>query len=400
MNCLSLLFFRLLLMLSKIIRPRSKSMMIQSRQLHRPILALLCLSLIIGCQKNRSESSTEQGIRTSRTAAIRYATDDVIQLDGERLSESDVLGRPHAIERVGDYLLVADFSGNPFAHILRAEDGTHVSSIEGRGEGPGEFQSIWSFDVGSNDAGVAWIYDMTSLRLTRINVSDYVEGAHALGDSLISFDIGFTLTAPHWLGDSLVVSPGFLNEEGRLAYLVPDQGTLHHVAGPSLPEHDGVPEAVRQHAYQAYMTTSPDRSSLALATRYADRIEIYDAEGDLEHIVEGPDGKMPVFEVATYRGEPTMQTTNQTWSGYLDIAADSSRIYALYAGKSRNETLSGAASRVHVLSWDGELVGVYELDAPVLGIALGDRSRTLYATQIAPHPAIVQYDLTRFNDTP
>jgi hypothetical protein len=138
--------------------------------------------------------------------------------------------------------------------------------------------------------------------------------------------------------------------------------------------------AVLQHAYQSRMVPRPDRKLLALATFYADQIEIYKADGTRKHLVTGPDAFTPAFEVGTYRGEPVRQSTDETRIGYLDLATTQEHIYALYSGLPTRKS-RGYGTSVRVFDWEGTYVRTYDLDAAVRGIAVSEDGATLFATQ-------------------
>jgi hypothetical protein len=350
----------------------------------RTLLYFIVFGVLVGCDVGQVDKSR------SKTGAIDYDLEGVDSLKGQVLSDADTIANPSSIVKVGDYLLVAEISSDPPAHVLKSKDGSYVTSLGTQGTGPGEFRGIWSFGVVSDSQGVVWAYDLNGLRLTYIPVPNFVKGDHTLGDSLVTLEIGYTPTSPHWLGDSLLVSPGFLTEEGRLAYLDPQTGATRRITGVSPPNPNGDPIAVLQHAYQAFMDIQPSDSLLVLATRYADQLEIYQIDGKLQTVVRGPDHFDPVYEIQSRQGEPVRVSTDETKTGYLDVEATGSSIYALYSGRRR----AGSASLVHVLDWHGTLQAVYKLDDPVRAITIDEQSDRIYASRAVSEPAILMYSLT------
>lgn len=351
------------------------------------LLLLAIVSFNMACnERSGSQESTEQPDKN-----VSFNESDVIQLDGQTLTEADTLARPSKIVIAGPYLIIKDAYGQPPIHVIRASDGSYVTALGTPGEGPGEFIGTWSFDVVSGDPPRFWIYDMPELRLTYVDLEAYLRGAFELGDRIINLNIGFTPTAPTWLGDSLFVSPGFLTEEGRLAQFSPE-GTFMGTIGISPPSREGVPLAVLQHAYQSWMKPNPNRSLLALGTFYADRLEIYRPNGIRKLLVQGPAHFNPTFEVGTMQGEPARQSTDETRYGYIDIATTQRHIYALYSGRLRDQQ-GNYGDTVRVFDWDGNLNQVYNLNAAVLGIAVAPDETRLYATQRAPTVEISTYRL-------
>jgi TolB-like 6-blade propeller-like len=195
------------------------------------------------------------------------------------------------------------------------------------------------------------------------------------------------------LSDSLIVSLGLFTR-GRLA-LFSGAGTLRRVVGPLPPTRDGVPATVAQHAYTGTLVRHPHRPWLALATRHADRVELYDLDGTLRRVARGPAEFEPVYEAQVRGGAPTMATGDDLRFGYVDAAAAGDRLYALYSGHTRGERPGRAnfGQQVHVFTWNGELQRVIPLDQPVLGIAVSGDGHTMYAVRHDPEPAILRYQL-------
>ena len=344
-----------------------------------------------GEESSRDASSGGQAETNRSELRPDFTAADRDSLRGTILSTDDTLGTLHAVEVVGPYLVAADFS-YPSPHVLQRSDGSYVGRLGKRGEGPGEFQGTWSIYAESGSPPVVWAYDLQNLRMTRIHI-DSMRATDAYEPRMINFSVGFSPTTPRVIGDSVVVTPGFLLEPGRLAYLTPGTGSLKEVVGPPYPNPDDVPQGVLQHAYQSYMTQHPNRSRVALAFRYTDRLEILRPDGELLQVARGPDRTDPIFEVGSMQGEPARASTPETLSAYIAISATTDRLYLLYVGTTRGESRRDHAREVHVFDWDGRLKRVYDLEYTASGLSVSPDGTALYASRQAPSPAIVQYDL-------
>lgn len=349
-----------------------------------PLYALVTV-LCLGC----GNSPNPEGPAEQPDKIIQINESDVDTLDGETLTDADTLARPSNLVMAGSYLVIKDSHGDPAVHVVRRSDGSYVTSLGEPGQGPGQF-SAWTFDVTSFDPPRFWVNDLSQRRLTYVDLERYLEGQFELGERIINLDIA--PTSPVWLGDSLVVSPAFMAKEGRLAKLNPS-GTFLGTMGVSPPPRNEAPMPVLQHAYQSWMKPRPgDRSLLALGTFYADRIEIYHADGTRKALVQGPALFEPIFEVATREGEPVRGSTDETRYGYIDLATTEQHIYALYSGRRRDES-GNHGETIRVFDWDGNLEHVYNLKAAILSIAVDPAETTLYATQRAPDLEITKYPL-------
>jgi hypothetical protein len=356
------------------------------------LVGLLLVVLWMGCTAEQADESTGSEHRATVAKTEGAAPFD---LQPTLFSATDTVATPIRMAVAGDYLVVQDAYADTPLHVIRAEDAQYVATLGGKGEGPGEFAGVWSLDVVSHDPAQLWAYDMTQKRLTYVDLDAVLSGSSVLGDSMITMNVGFNVLSPVWTTGNTYVSPGFLQEPGRLA-VFDASGTLQDIVGEPLPNPKKTLQWIVQHAYQARMKPHPDRSKLALATFYADRIEIYDAAGALRTTARGPDPFDPIYTVGTMQGQPVRQSTPDTRNGYVDLDATDRFIYALYSGR-RTENWGPYGSRLHVFTWDGRLVGDVALNTYALGIAVSPDGATLYASQHYPDLAIVQYDLTGLN---
>ncbi len=145
--------------------------------------------------------------------------------------------------------------------------------------------------------------------------------------------------------------------------------------------------------YTGTLVRHPHQPLLALATRHADRVEIYGVDGTLRRVARGPRKFEPVYEVQVAGGAPTMATGDDLRFGYVDAGTAGDRLYALYSGFTRGERPGRAnfGQQVHVYHWAGSLHRVIHLDQPVLGIAVAGDGRMLYAVRHDPEPAVLRY---------
>lgn len=325
-------------------------------------------------------------------ASLDHSKLPVERVKGRTLYDADLLGFPSDIARVGRYLTVLDGAADSVVHVLRAEDGSYVRSLGRRGAGPREFKGAWT--LGDSEGDELWVYDLSVRRMTRIDLGVPVERA---GEPLPmrSFNLvsSLTPTDPRWCGDTVLVSPGFF-VDGRIARFNP-AGELVRTVGAVPEDGSGMPPTVRQEAYVGRLAVDPAGRRLAIATRHADRIEIYRCDGTLLGRVRGPFGFDPVYGTARGRNGPIMSTGDDLRFGYVDVAATGKYIFALFSGRTR-EGYKGDSSFgrfVHVFSWDGRLLRVVEADSDLLAITVDPAANTLYAIRHAPSPAVLAFPL-------
>lgn len=281
--------------------------------------------------------------------------------------------------------------------IFDAKSGALLAHLGREGDGPGEYRYVSSIQPladgqGGRQRGVL-IFDGAARRLTRFHLLD---PGTAKVDSPITATInaGGYITGLAVLPDSSLIGPGLFTSH-RLARLRLD-GTLIELIGPTPDNPHDLPVPVLEHVYQSTLAARPDGSRIALATRFMNHIELYDANGSLQRVVNGPISVAPVFEVAMAGGAPTMASDEDLRFGYTGIAAGQRYIFALFSGRRRGDYAPSEATyadELHVFDWDGNLVRIITLDRALSHIAISPDEHALYGIAYEPEEALVAYDL-------
>ncbi|MBB4635845.1 BF3164 family lipoprotein [Longimicrobium terrae] len=311
-----------------------------------------------------------------------------VKVNSRVFASGSFLGMPGRMLVSGDYLLVLDGATDSAVHVISTRDGHRVRSIGRRGKGPGEFEGARSFAVRS--AGdPPWVFDISLGRLTQVDPATPFHPASAR-TLLLAGEV--LPVQPLWLNDTLLVSPNF-SDRGRLTFFN-SEGKFLRGAG-TLPSAPGTPPSVLQQAWVGGMTASRSRGLLAIATFYADQLEIFRNDGTLVRKVRGPFHFDPQYTVANAGGMLTMSSGDAMRIGYSSVVSTDEYIYAVFSGRTREGfgPSSSFGRYIHVFDWDGELVKVLELDTAVLSLALSADHRTLYASRHEPEPAILTFQI-------
>lgn len=319
----------------------------------------------------------------------------VTSLAGTVLLEGDLLELPSAISLVDSALVILDAYADAPIVVIRSKDGKFLGSLGGRGEGPGEFRSVWRVDPVPGADSRFWVYDFRLRRFTQVDLErDLKEPERLVRAPMVTLAEAVTVNDAIWV-DSLIVALGFF-DDGRMGIF--RHGRLREVVGPSPPGSERIPVRVRQHAYQSMIATRPDRSQLALATRHADRLEIYQPNGELLVTAQRPIGFEPRFEVRRGgNGQPVMATDDDLRFGFIALTATADHIWAVFSGRTRAEFPGRAnfGEFVYMFNWSGELLHKLHLDNDVIAIAVDPSETTILAVRHEPAPAVLRYDLPR-----
>lgn len=302
-------------------------------------------------------------------------------LHADIIHQSDALALPTALAVAGDRLILADDFADRHVRVIRRDAGTIERSFGTTGRGPREFENIFSIDV-IDPKGELLLHDPTLQRVTRVDLTRDFDGDRWVSDRTVKLNANATLLATMWSPRGLV-GVGSM-EGGRLAHLSLE-GRLLSVSGETQVKPEEARRMVWHRAMQTRLKPRPDRTRWVVVSRFADRMEIYDADGALTALGERPYGFDPQDMVD--------EDPAAVRFGYIDVATTQSRIYALFSGRKRGEGEANFGDRIHVFDWDGHLVDVWQLDSRLIAVAVTPDGRELYGVRHVPVPAVVHYPL-------
>lgn len=347
--------------------------------------ASLIVSMLSACG-DQNEKSTKTIIPTSTPTAT--------QVSSRVLDGSDHLTMPGDLAVVGRYLVLINPSREATLRVYEAETGKVVRAFGREGKGPGEFQSAWTLDPVAGSPSSFWVHDLQLQRLTFVDLEKDFGADETYGSRILRLQGSGPATNPIWSGDTLLVSSGYFADPGRLAQF--DQGgRLQAVVGEPPPGQPSTPVQVRQHAYQSTIKGNSTGSLIAVATRHADRLQIFRPDGTLVSEARRPANFEPVYKSVIRAGHPSMSSGDDLRFGYVDLAATDAHVYALYSGRTRRDFPGEAVygEYVYIYDWNANLRTVLRLDAAASSIAVDESKKKLYAVQHLPAPAVVVYDL-------
>ncbi len=317
-------------------------------------------------------------------------------LTGEVIATGDYLDQAGQMEVVDDRLVVLDRSA-PMVHVFDLA-GAHLGSFGQKGEGPGEYRSAVHVQRDVKDRRSVWIFDRALGRMTRLR---FGQAPLPERQEMVNLNAGTgAFLHPVWLSDSTLVVSAIspTHSDGRLL-LTGRTGEMIRMIG-KLPRHPGsatIPTTVLQHAYEGPLTVRPDGSRFALATRQADRVEIYGSDGTEVAEVVGSTGFLPEFEVKQRAEGVSMATGGDLRVGYVGLASTNEYIYGLFSGLLRSE--AGAQTffgrEIHVFTWSGKKVAQLKLDQPAFAISITPDGKQMFAIRHDPEPTVVRYDIPR-----
>jgi hypothetical protein len=315
----------------------------------------------------------------------------VTALTSELVSAASVLGIPIDITVVDSFVLVTDLTGTPFLHIFSARAGTHLVSLGVRGEGPGEF-GVAPILVGARSGERdVFLYDPMLQRFTVVRIgTDFDGGLARFVPDVPVLEPPIVLGVAHGPDHGFVVTK-WEADSGIQVHLHDSTGQRRSSSRPIDFDDARLPRGQLAEGYTAVLCSDESRGRLALAYRYAGRVDLLESHHSVANRAKVPFAFQPHLEPNPVTRTLAFKSgASGVRRGYSDCVAAGDKVYALFWGRRRASRRDGwpemPQSYVHVFDWGGELTEVLELDHGAIAIALADSGRMLYSLTRAESP--------------
>lgn len=332
----------------------------------------------------------------SAQARTTYRDVEFVRPTAERLTQPNLLWHPTALGAFGDWVVVLDFSGDSMIVVIDRHHGRLVGRFGRRGDGPGEFRAPVASDVDRQRAGALWIVDGSLRRATRVLVTVGHDGSGVVTlDTIVTIPVAGTgpITSAFVGPEGELVFTGFFTGPRFGRFQAGQTGFF----GPPAPGDETIPVPVRHHAYQTTLARDPLGTRFAAATRYSDRLELFQADGSRVAAAARERGFDPRYSVRFGPDGPAMSAGTDLRYGFIWVAASHRHVYALFSGRNHDEAPGRAAfgTLVEVFDWNARAVRRIGLGEDALAIAVDSDDRNLYALVHEPFPAVVRYRLVQ-----
>lgn len=195
-----------------------------------------------------------------------------------------------------------------------------------------------------------------------------------------------------WLKDDTLAGNGtnLINELLRFYNFDERRNSLERAGTAGKPWFTGQPPLVAARLSHNVITSNPTGDKIGLASTWINRIEIYDAAGNLLRVTGGPEEVIPRFTIEG--GTKVRPDYAAGYSpSYVDIDATDDYIFALFMGGP--EPQRNLAREIHVFDWDGHFLDVYGLEEGIGFLAIDAAATSVYGVRLDPYPSIVEYRL-------
>ncbi len=364
--------------------------MLVSTLIRRHTIPLLALALMLGCSRESGPSHAEPMVDPGTPEWLPSGGPTPIAVAGELLADAPVFGKLGRMLVVGDRLWVVDRNQDPFLHVIDLHSGALLRSVGRLGEGPGDFRSTWSLSTRPGDPEALWAFDLNLQRVTRVP-----EEAEPGNPPIIRVANTFSRSLHvQWLDAHHLVGIGHADTNRFMVFDTLGQ-VAQHFAGPLFGD-STVPLARRIASSTAVKVCShPDGGRFATA---------FGADAARIDLTTYPGGTTTRLPTPIQTDGEFVQDSAGRWTAlhrrrfYIDCAATSTRLYALYSGRLGEAFPDGEdllGHLVHIFDWSGTLLGVVALDRPHSDLAVaGDSALYLLTRQ---EPGIYRYRLPKIS---
>lgn len=344
-------------------------------------LAALCLA---ACSSRATGDSTEirrfkldafERIELPDAAAAVYRNDSLF------------LGDPHVIRVHPDgYMVLLDVRNTEQIVIVDPATDAIQTAVK-HGRGPTEIMSVRDVAIRGNDIWLSGISDQKILRLTPDNERRFA------AEQVCRTADQFLRAVPFTEGRILALASA--SSDDRF-HLLGTDGVTRDTVG-SFPASGQIADLKPNNAiFQSDIGVSPDGSYTVAACRSLEYIDIYDADMNLQHRLQGPQGIDPAVKVInTEIGTRFMQ--DPMWFVFNDIAVGDKAFMIGYTGISPTTDADFDAGINTLLVFDRHArpQRAYRLESDIVSFDMDWKNDRLYCLRNSPEPQIVMYDLKK-----
>ena len=332
------------------------------------LIKVLFLALIINAC-NYDNKSTENRIVNLESTEV---------LEGIKLKVSE---RLHQIGDIGlakiddtYFALITDRSNIPPLHLINVSEDVYINELSRSGRGPGEFSQAYSISVYENSF---IINDPRNYQLTHIPKDVFIDPVKRDYSKFRVDNIQFSglplNVLPIDSDNYVIIGPIRTSENRRFTRINVDEGTTMLFGSHNSFDSNIDPSTI-QLTHREYGTSSNGKGLFATGKYHRDQIEIFNFEGKPIATYKGLDYNEINFKVD---GNQYVLDTDNNIIAYVDITSNNDYIYALYSGKTLNNSQRNFGDIIVVIDWEGRFITSFRIDQQALKIAVNEENSLL-----------------------
>lgn len=278
--------------------------------------------------------------------------------------------------------------GRPTLFVLNADDGQSIGYMGQRRHGPGDLVSISILGSRPGMQPRISAFDPSQMVLSFLDSEapddDLRSGARMAELELNDVPDGLAL-----LDDGSIWASGVWSEPYRVIELSSEGGFRNRIIPPPGYEFGRSPRVFNE-LWHSVMAAGGDPEIIALAARYAARIDIYTPDAEPVRAILGPHASEPDYRF-TDDDRSEFEFTSEARYGYLDIAVHDDVITGLYSGKIHRQDEGEYGEYIHIFDIDGNPFSVLELENEIRVISIDGTNNLIYG--LTEEERIVAYSI-------
>ncbi|WP_298512213.1 BF3164 family lipoprotein [uncultured Kordia sp.] len=323
----------------------------------RKVLVLFLLIAIISCKSDKNTPNFH-------TLAIEETPKPI---KGEKLLFTELVNPSKMIYKE-PYLYLGDSRALKRIHVIDILNNTYVANIGIAGKGPGELLSLSSLDISN---GKLWAYDLTISKLVSFHLDSLAFPTYTYDTEIYFQGNANQNFSPNWIEKEKTIVSTTFSESGNRLIFTNTEGTIIDEKFPMFsPPSSNIPQTIHNISYQSILKVKPDQSKVAIISRYADLLEIYDLKNNTMKRIKTHSNFNPIYEVMNVDGNAVMGQGEDTRFGHIYISASDEKIYTLYSGRTRGQGNANFADVVCVFDWEGNFITSYKIENRAIAIEL------------------------------
>lgn len=321
--------------------------------------------------------------------ATLFTVKDFVQTESLRgeIMKIDTLWKPVRIWSYDSSLVTVDLYSDYFVQIYDSKTGIKKAENVARGVGPNELLNCWTLQFNQDRV---WAFDMQQARINAYILSDFIEKSSVSPITSIKFNGAPTSAVA--LSDGTFLCSDLSDTENLVTHYdaYGNKDDKLKIGYPQL-KRDDIHENLNKRFWENRIYHNPYNEKTVVFYTYADLIDIYDSDMQLEHRIQGPDCFIPTLGYRQVDGHDFAYIIpEQTKFAYLFGVLTDTEIWALYYGVSPQKG-SEKQHTVFVFDYQGNPLRHYELDIPITYFGVDSKAKCIYGLSEQPEPVIVKY---------
>lgn len=274
-------------------------------------------------------------------------------------------------------LIVYDLHSGESYTLFDKNTGAYITRFETIGQGPDEIPAGCygylrnkKFSVFDDQIGLVMKYSLDSLRNNSMVKHPVRLAKYKISDARISRLIA--------INDSTFLGAGTYNS--KYQYLLFDKNSkiLDYGINVYNASDDAFNMYTKYLANQGDLVMQPGKNVFAYSVNFSSNLDIVEIVGQKIKLIKSLRFADPLYKPMSDGIYQSVDLTENSSVGYINLSATSKYIYALYSDKKFFE--KGRKSNVIlVFDWDGNAIQKYILDTDAYYIAVDDTNQTVYA---------------------